>query len=113
MMLGGWGNTDRAACVRIVHRALDAGLNFVDTANNYAAGESEDVVGVAVARRRGSVVLATKFCSPMGPGPNDRGLSRKSIFKQVEASHRRLRTDFIYLYHIHRTARETPWEETL
>jgi aryl-alcohol dehydrogenase-like predicted oxidoreductase len=113
MMLGGWGNTDRGACVGIVHRALDAGINFVDTANNYAAGESEEIVGEALAGRRQSVVLATKVWAPMGPGANERGLSRKAVFEQVEASLRRLRTDFIDLYQIHRPDRTTPWEETL
>jgi aryl-alcohol dehydrogenase-like predicted oxidoreductase len=113
MMLGRWGNPDRAECVRIVHRALDAGINFVDTANNYAEGESEEIVGEALAGRRDSVVLATKVWSPMGPGPNERGLSRKAIFQQVEASLRRLRTDTIDLYQIHRPDRSTPWEETL
>jgi aryl-alcohol dehydrogenase-like predicted oxidoreductase len=113
MMLGAWGNTDRAECVRIVHHALDQGINFVDTANNYAAGESEEIVGEALQGRRSSVVLATKVWSPMGPGPNERGLSRKAIFEQAEASLRRLKTDYIDLYQIHRPDRETPWEETL
>ena len=113
MMLGAWGNTDRKECVAIVHRALDAGINFVDTANNYSAGESEEIVGEALAGRRSSVVLATKVWSPMGSGANERGLSRKAIFEQVEASLRRLRTDFVDLYQIHRPDRTTPWEETL
>jgi aryl-alcohol dehydrogenase (NADP+) len=113
MMLGSWGNPDHSEGVRIVHRALDAGLNFVDTANNYSAGESEEIVAEALVGRRSSVVLATKVWSPMGPGPNERGLSRKAIFEQAEASLRRLRTDYIDLYQIHRPDRSTPWEETL
>src|SRR5437762_12627493 len=113
MVLGAWGNTDRGECVGVVHRALDAGINFVDTSNNYSAGESEEIVGEALAGRRQAVVLATKVWAPMGPGPNERGLSRKAIFDQVEASLRRLRTDFIDLYQIHRPDRTTPWEETL
>jgi aryl-alcohol dehydrogenase-like predicted oxidoreductase len=113
MMLGSWGNTDRGACVGIVHRALDLGINFVDTSNNYSAGESEEIVGEALAGRRQAVVLATKVWAPMGPGANERGLSRKAILEQVEASLRRLRTDFIDLYQIHRPDGTTPWEETL
>jgi len=113
MMFGKWGNSDVAACTRIIHRALDAGINFVDTSNNYSEGESETIVGKALAGRRDSVVLATKVWAPMGPGPNDRGLSRKAIFTQVEASLRRLGTDCIDLYQIHRPDPETPWDETL
>jgi aryl-alcohol dehydrogenase-like predicted oxidoreductase len=113
MMLGRWGNPDHGECVRIVHRALDAGLSFVDTSNNYSEGESETIVGEALAGRRHEVVLATKVWAPMGPGPNDRGLSRKAIFTQVEASLARLKTDYIDLYQIHRPDRATPWEETL
>ena len=113
MMLGRWGNTDETACVRMVHRALDAGINFVDTANIYSQGESEEIVGKALAGRRQEVVLATKVWGPMGPGPNQRGLSRKAIQEQCEASLRRLGTDVIDLYQIHRPDPETPWEETL
>lgn len=113
MMLGGWGNTDEAECVRIVHRALDAGINFVDTSNNYGEGSSEEIVGKALAGRRNAAVLATKVWSRMGPGPNEQGLSRKAIHEQVESSLRRLGTDVIDLYQIHRPDRTTPWEETL
>jgi len=113
MMLGAWGNTDEAECVSIVHRALDAGINFVDTSNNYGEGSSEEIVGKALEGRRSKAVLATKVWSRMGPGPNEQGLSRKAIQEQVEASLRRLRTDVIDLYQIHRPDRTTPWEETL
>jgi aryl-alcohol dehydrogenase-like predicted oxidoreductase len=113
MMLGSWGNEDAAECVRIVHRALDAGINFVDTSNNYGDGTSEEIVGRALAGRRSQAVLATKVWSRMGPGPNEQGLSRKAIQEQVEGSLRRLGTDVIDLYQIHRPDRSTPWEETL
>lgn len=113
MMFGKWGNAAVDECVRIVHRALDAGVNFVDTSNNYSEGESEQIVGRALRDRRDGVVLATKVWAPMGPGPNQRGLSRKAIQEQVEASLRRLGTDVIDLYQIHRPDPTTPWEETL
>ena len=113
MMFGKWGNSDHAECVRLIHRALDAGINFIDTSNNYSEGEAEVIVGKALAGRRDSVVLATKVWAPMGPGPNDRGLSRQAILTQVEASLKRLGTDCIDLYQIHRPDPTTPWEETL
>lgn len=113
MMFGPRGNPDQADCVRIIHRALDAGINFVDTANVYSNGESERIVGEALRDRREEVVLATKVHGVMGPGPNDRGNSRKHIMRQVEESLRRLRTDYIDLYQIHRPDPETPIEETL
>lgn len=113
MMFGKWGNPDHDDCTRIIHRALDAGVNFVDTSNNYAEGESEIVVGKALRDRRDRVVLATKVFAPMGTGPNDRGLSRKAIQEQVEQSLRRLQTEVIDLYQIHRPDPTTPHEETL
>jgi aryl-alcohol dehydrogenase-like predicted oxidoreductase len=113
MMFGAWGNPDHEACIRIIHRALDAGINFVDTANGYSDGESEIIVGKALADRRDKVVLATKVWAPVGPGPNQRGLSRKAIQEQVENSLRRLGTDVIDLYQIHRPDPTTPIEETL
>src|SRR5262249_48755253 len=83
MMFGAWGNRDHAECIRIIHRALDAGINFIDTANGYSDGESEVIVGKALAGRRQQVVLATKVWAPVGPGANERGLSRKAIQEQV------------------------------
>ena len=113
MMLGSWGNTDHDACVRLIHRALDAGINFIDTANMYSEGESEEIVAKALRGRREEAVLATKVYFPMGAGPNRGGLSRKAIQEQVEHSLRRLDTDVIDLYQIHRPDPSTPWEETL
>ncbi len=113
MMFGAWGNPDHDDSIRTIHRALDAGINFVDTANVYSAGESEEIVGKALAGRRDDVVLATKVWGPMGEGPNQRGLSRKTIQEQVERSLRRLGTDVIDLYQIHRPDPSTPLEETL
>jgi aryl-alcohol dehydrogenase-like predicted oxidoreductase len=113
MMFGAWGNRDHAECVRIIHRALDAGINFVDTANGYSDGESEIIVGKALTGRRHQVVLATKVFAPVGPGPNERGLSRKAIQEQVNNSLRRLGTDVIDLYQIHRPDPTTPLAETI
>ena len=102
MMFGAWGNTDREECVGMIHRALDAGINFIDTANVYSAGESEEIVGQALEGKRDDVVLATKFHAPMGQGPNDRGNNRKHIFRAIEGSLRRLDTDYVDLYQAHR-----------
>jgi aryl-alcohol dehydrogenase-like predicted oxidoreductase len=113
MMFGAWGNRDHEECIRIIHRALDAGINFLDTSNNYSDGESETIVGKALAGRRHEVVLAAKVFAPVGPGPNERGLSRKAIEEQVEKSLKRLGTDAIDLYQIHRPDPTTPLEETL
>ena len=113
MMFGAWGNPDHDECIRIIHRALDAGINFIDTSNNYSAGESEVIVGKALRGRREQAVLATKVWGPMGEGPNQRGLSRKAIEEQVDHSLRRLQTDVIDLYQIHRPDPTTPWAETL
>jgi aryl-alcohol dehydrogenase (NADP+) len=113
MMFGAWGNPDHAECQRIVHRALDSGVNFIDTSNNYSDGESETIVGKAIRDRRERVVLATKVYAAVGSGPHERGLSRKAIQEQVEKSLRRLQTDVIDLYQIHRPDASTPWEETL
>src|SRR3954449_11804040 len=93
MMFGAWGNTDHDDSIRIIHRALDAGVTFVDTADVYSAGESEEIVGKALAGgRRDDVVLATKFWGPMGEGPNRGGASRRWIIEEVEHSLRRLGT---------------------
>jgi aryl-alcohol dehydrogenase (NADP+) len=110
-MFGAWGNTDHEESIRIIHRALDAGINFIDTADAY--GDSEEVVGQALKGRRDSVVLATKFGNPMGEEPNQRGTSRRWIMKAIESSLRRLQTDYIDLYQIHRLDPATDLEETL
>jgi len=113
MMFGAWGNTDHDDSIRIIHAALDAGINFVDTADVYSAGESEEIVGKALKGRRDDVVLATKFYSPMGDDPNRRGGSRRWIFTEVERSLRRLGTDYIDLYQVHRPDPATDVDETL
>jgi 1-deoxyxylulose-5-phosphate synthase len=99
----------------IIRRAVEAGINFFDTANMYGAGASEEVTGRALREfaRRNEIVIATKVYFPMGPGPNSRGLSRKAIMTEVDASLRRLGTDYIDLYQIHRWDDATPIEETL
>jgi aryl-alcohol dehydrogenase-like predicted oxidoreductase len=114
MMFGEWGNPDHHECIRIIHRALDAGINFIDTADIYAHGESEAIVGEALADgRRDDVILATKVNAPMGDDPNQQGNSRRWIIREVESSLRRLKTDWIDLYQIHRPAPNTDIEETL
>src|SRR5439155_645490 len=112
MMFGAWGEPDHDESIRMIHRALDAGVNFVDTADAYSAGESEQIVGKALKGRRDDVVLATKVHFPMG-GPNERGNSRLWIMREVENSLRRLDTDHIDLYQIHRPDFATDIEETL
>src|SRR5487761_675277 len=113
MMFGAWGNTDHDDSIRIIHAALDAGINFVDTADMYSAGESEEIVGKALRGRREDVVLATKVHFPMGEGPNRGGNSRRWITYEVEQSLRRLGTDWIDLYQMHRPDYTTDIEETL
>lgn len=113
MMFGGWGNPDHDDCVRTIHEAMDAGINFLDTANVYSQGESEEIVGKALKGRRDEVVLATKFHGRMGEGQNDFGNHRKHIRKAVEDSLRRLGTDYIDLYQVHRPEPKTDIEETL
>jgi aryl-alcohol dehydrogenase-like predicted oxidoreductase len=113
MMFGSMGNRDHEDCVRIIHKALDSGINFIDTADVYSAGESEQIVGKALKDRRDRVVLATKFYSPMGQDPNMMGGSRRWIIHEVENSLRRLGTDYIDLYQIHRYDENTAIEETL
>jgi aryl-alcohol dehydrogenase-like predicted oxidoreductase len=113
MMFGAWGNTDHDDSIRIIHRALDAGINFVDTADVYSAGESEEILGKALKGRRDDVVLATKFFVPMGDDPNRRGGSRRWIITEVENSLRRLGTDHIDLYQVHRPDPAVDVEETL
>jgi aryl-alcohol dehydrogenase-like predicted oxidoreductase len=107
-----WG-TDEAESLRIVDTFLDAGHNFIDTADVYNAGVSEEIVGRAVARRRGDVVLATKGYNAMGPGRNDRGSSRAHLTRALEASLRRLGTDHIDLYQLHNWDHDTPIEESM
>jgi aryl-alcohol dehydrogenase-like predicted oxidoreductase len=114
MMFGAWGNPDHDDAVRIIHRALDAGINFIDTADVYSAGESEAIVGKALADgRRDGVVLATKVHGTMGKDPNARGNSRRWIIAEVDNSLRRLGTDYIDLYQIHRPDPSCHIEETL
>jgi aryl-alcohol dehydrogenase-like predicted oxidoreductase len=113
MMFGPWGNPDHDDSIRIIHRALDAGINFVDTADVYSAGESETIVGKALKGRRDDVVLATKFGLPFGEDPNRRGTSRRWITEAVDASLQRLGTDWIDLYQIHRPEQDTDIDETL
>jgi aryl-alcohol dehydrogenase-like predicted oxidoreductase len=114
MMFGAWGNRDHDESIRIIHRALDAGINFIDTADVYSRGESEEIVGKALAQgRREHVILATKVHGTMGEDPNQRGNSRRWITRAVEDSLRRLKTDWIDLYQIHRPAPDTDIDETL
>ena len=113
MMFGGMGNPDHDDCIRIIHKALDFGINFVDTADRYSGGESEEIVGKALKGRRDNIVLATKVHGAMGKDPNSQGNSRRWIMQAVEASLRRLQTDHIDLYQIHRPSPETDIEETL
>jgi aryl-alcohol dehydrogenase-like predicted oxidoreductase len=115
MNFGGAGPTPAAEGVRMIHRAIDAGINFIDTANRYTAGESEKVVGEALATssRRDKVVLATKCGNPVGSGPNMSGASRYHIIAQCEESLRRLRTDHIDLYQLHRPSYSFPQDEPL
>jgi aryl-alcohol dehydrogenase-like predicted oxidoreductase len=113
MMFGAMGNKDHDASVRIIHRALEAGINFVDTADVYSAGESEVIVGKALQGRRDDVVLASKAHYPMGDDPNHRGNSRRWLMQAVEGSLRRLQTDHLDLYQVHRPDPAVEIEETL
>src|SRR6201992_1205887 len=113
MMSGGLGTPDHDDCIRIIHKALDSGINFIDTADRYSRGESEEIVGKALKGRRDNIVLATKVNGAMGEDPNRQGNSRRWIMKAVDASLRRLQTDHIDLYQIHRPSPETDIEETL
>lgn len=107
------GKVDQAGVNNILDAALDLGINLLDTADVYQQGRSEETLGVALAGRWDKFVLATKFCSPMGQGTNDKGASRYHIMAGVEASLRRLQSDYIDLYQIHRWDETTPIEETL
>jgi len=107
------GQLPQEAANDLIDRVLDAGINFIDTANVYSEGESEKILGKALGKRRQDIVLATKVFGRMGPGPNETGLSRAHIMKSVEDSLRRLGTDYIDLYQIHGFDALTPFEETL
>ncbi len=113
MMFGAAGNPDHDDSIRIIHKALDAGINFLDTADFYSRGESEEIVGKALKGRRDNVVLATKAHLPMGDDPNQQGNSRRWLTRALEDSLRRLQTDHIDLYLVHRPAPDTDIEETL
>jgi aryl-alcohol dehydrogenase-like predicted oxidoreductase len=115
MMFGAWGEADHDESVRIIHAALDAGIDFIDTADVYSAGESEEIVGKALKGRRDGVILATKAYMPVGddPDPNRRGTSRRWLVQEVDNSLRRLGTDWIDVYQVHRPSPETDLEETL
>jgi aryl-alcohol dehydrogenase-like predicted oxidoreductase len=113
MMFGAWGETDHDESIRIIHAALDGGINFVDTADVYSGGESEEIVGKALKDRRDDVILATKVHGSMGRDPNERGNSRRWIVREVDNSLRRLQTDWIDLYQIHRPEPDTDVDETL
>ncbi len=114
MMFGDWGNSDHDDSIGIIHRALDAGINFIDTADVYSRGESEEIVGKALAGgRRDNVILATKVHGTMGEDPNEFGNSRRWIIREVENSLRRLKTDWIDLYQIHRPEADSDIDETL
>jgi aryl-alcohol dehydrogenase-like predicted oxidoreductase len=114
MMFGAWGERDHDESIRIIHRALHAGINFIDTADVYSGGESEEIVGKALAGgRRDNVILATKVHGSMGDDPNQFGNTRRWIVTEVENSLRRLKTDWIDLYQIHRPEDDTDIDETL
>src|SRR5919197_536923 len=107
------GSTDVAGATRQIDLCLDRGINFIDTANVYSNGLSEEILGEAIKGRRDRVLLATKARMPMGDGPNDAGLSRHHLITGCEASLRRLRTDYIDLFQVHEWDGQTPLEETL
>src|SRR3954465_13101593 len=113
MMFGAWGNPDHNESIRIIHTALDAGINFIGTADVYAQGESEEIVGKALKGRRDDVILATKFHGPMGEDPNRQGSSRRWIMRAVEDSLRRLHTDRMDLSQAPRPRPDTNIDETL
>jgi aryl-alcohol dehydrogenase-like predicted oxidoreductase len=113
MMFGAWGEPDHDESIRIINRALEAGINFVDTADMYSSGESEEIVGKALKGKRDSVVLATKFHGAMSFDPNEQGNSRRWVIREVENSLRRLQTDYIDLYQVHRPSPDTDVDETL
>jgi aryl-alcohol dehydrogenase-like predicted oxidoreductase len=113
MMFGSWGNADHDDSVRIIHSAIESGINFIDSADVYSAGESEEIVGKAIAGRRDSLVVATKVNFRMGTDPNQQGNSRRWIIQECENSLRRLGTDYIDLYQMHRPDPHVAIDETL
>jgi aryl-alcohol dehydrogenase-like predicted oxidoreductase len=113
MMFGRWGNPDEGECAAMVRAALDAGINFVDTADVYDFGTSEEFLGRAIAGVRDDLIVATKFHNAMGDDPNQRGNSRRWIMRAVDDSLRRLGTDWIDLYQVHRPDPATDIDETL
>ena len=113
MIYGEDNYVDEANAIKIIRRAIDLGVNFIDTADVYTQGRSEEIVGKAIKGQRDAIVLATKVRGRTGPGPNDMGLSRKHILQNIEASLRRLGTDYIDLYQVHNVDPTTPLEETL
>jgi len=108
----GWW-ADEESSIKVIKHAVDNGINFIDTADTYDRGHSEEFIGKALKGRRSQVVIASKVGNPMGPGPNDRGTSRYHIMKSIDASLKRLQTDYIDLYQIHVADDKTPIEETL
>jgi aryl-alcohol dehydrogenase-like predicted oxidoreductase len=113
MMFGAFGNRDQDECVRIIQHALDNGINFIDTADVYSTGESEEIVGKAIKGRRDQIVLATKFVGGMGEDTNQRGASPRWIKQEVENSLRRLGTDYLDLYQAHRPDPSVDLDDTL
>jgi aryl-alcohol dehydrogenase-like predicted oxidoreductase len=113
MMFGGWGNADHDDAISVIHAAVDAGINFIDTADVYSAGESEQIVGKAIKGRRDSLVIATKFHGQMGEDPNMAGNTRRWIWRACEDSLRRLDTEYLDLYQVHRPEPDTDIDETL
>ena len=113
MMFGSDGNGDPDDCIRIIHRALEAVVNLLDTADVYSQGQAEEIIGRAMRHRREDIVLATKLWAPMGPDPNERGASRLWIMREVEASLKRLGTDYIDLYQVHRPDLDTDLDHTI
>jgi aryl-alcohol dehydrogenase-like predicted oxidoreductase len=107
------GDADEATSAALFARCLDAGINFFDTANSYSRGHSEEILGKLIQGKRDELIISSKVCSPMGAGPNDRGLSRRHIMQQVENSLRRLQTDRLDLYFLHHFDPKTPVEEVL
>lgn len=106
-------DTDSKEAARMVDHALDAGVNFFDTANSYSAGQSEIDLGTALKGKRQRAIVATKFFNPMGPGPNDSGMSRWHIINAIEESLKRLKTDYVDMYYIHHVDIQTPLDEMI